>query len=198
VEPLIAIDVALLPPQDVADAAIALSTALPSTESQGLVLGPTHLPHITLTQQFVTHEDLPQIAGSISQVVTGREVLPLRITGAGRGTSAVWMQVARTAALEDLHRRLMDALRPFERRGGTAAAFANADARPSDVGWVAGFRGSSAYERFAPHITLGHAARLPRVEPVAFHAGVVALCHLGRFCTCATILESWTLEAPPS
>src|SRR4051812_22391696 len=52
---LIAIDVPILPPRVVAEAAIALSAALPSSQSQGLRLDDTPLPHITLTQQFIPH-----------------------------------------------------------------------------------------------------------------------------------------------
>jgi len=57
-EPLIAVDVAILPPPMVADAALQLSAALPASESKGLRLDARHLPHITLTQQFVRAEDV--------------------------------------------------------------------------------------------------------------------------------------------
>ena len=43
--------------------------------------------------------------------------------------------------LTDLHRALMDALRPFERTGATSAAFSGGDPRAGDLKWVAAFRG---------------------------------------------------------
>jgi 2'-5' RNA ligase len=194
VEALLAVDVAILPPRRIADTAIAWSAGLPELESQGLRLDhDTHLPHITLTQLFVARQALPQLIAAVQSVVVSRALPPLRITGAGRGSQSVWMQIGRTPALDELHQALMDVLLPFERRGGNASAFADGDVRPSDVRWVSGFRGSASYERFTPHITLGHASRLPHVEPMTFDAEVVALCHLGRFCACRTILESWTL-----
>ena len=79
-----------------------------------------------------------------------------------------------------------------------AGAFVDGDARPDDVSWVAGFRGSSSYERFHPHITLGHASRLPRVEPMVFDAESIALCRLGRFCSCREVLHAWRLTSSRS
>jgi 2'-5' RNA ligase len=192
---LIAIDIAILPPRDVSAAAVTFSAGLPRTESQGLVLDATHLPHITLTQQFVPHAELPAIGDAIATVVAATPSFPLRVTGPGRSNGTVWMQVTRTVELHDLHRALMHALLPFERRGGTPAAFFGGDARQKDVAWVSGFRGGSSDARFTPHITLGHASRLPEVAPIAFHADTIALCHLGRFCTCRHVLQSWSLRA---
>jgi hypothetical protein len=106
VEALLAIDVAILPPRRIADTAIAWSAGLPDTESQGLRLDhDMRRPHITLTQQFVARQALPQLATVVQRVVVSRTLPPLRITGAGRGTQSVWMQIARTPALDELHQR---------------------------------------------------------------------------------------------
>ena len=103
------------------------------------------------------------------------------------------MSIAQTLDLVELHRALMDALSHFERPDGTSAAFADGDARPGDVAWVAGFRRSSSYAAFRPHITLGHSSTLPQVEPLAFEASTIAACQLGRFCTCRRVLRRWEL-----
>ena len=195
-DPLLAVDVAILPPPPVAQIAIDLSAALPAAESQGLRLSGTHRPHITLTQHFVTAGGVHAIAEVVSGVLSERAPMHITITGPGRGSRSVWMRVEDTTALRDLHRRLMDALRPFEQSGGGPAAFADGNARPGDVTWVSRFRDYSSYARYVPHITLGHASQLPRVEPFSFVADTIALCHLGRFCTCREILRSWTLVAP--
>ena len=189
----IAIDVAILLPREIATRAIELSATLPRKESQGLLLGGEVLPHITLTQQFVPTEKMDQALDRIASTLAAVASLHLTVTGPGRGRNSVWMAVERTAALKELHRQLMDALRPFECTGGTVAAFFNADARVGDVEWVAHFRRNSSYEAFTPHITLGHASALPPVERVDFAATTIAACHLGRFCTCRRILRQWDL-----
>jgi 2'-5' RNA ligase len=190
---LIALDVAILPPPVISQRAIELSAALPEKESVGLRLGDDNLPHITLAQQFIQTSDLDAALDRVGTALAAFEALPLRVTGPAKGSSSVWMAIESTPALIELHRRLMDELRPFERPEGTAAAFVDGQARPGDVAWVAGFRRSSSYAAFLPHITLGHAANLPAVEPRAFDATMVAACHLGKFCACRRVLRTWAL-----
>jgi 2'-5' RNA ligase len=192
-EAAVAVDVAILPPPIVSEAAIRLSAALPASESKGLQLDAKHLPHITLTQQFVRATEVGRVAEAIARVLCDREPLPLVVTGPGRGSSSVWMQVGVTPALLDLHRDLMDALEPFERSGANSSAFVGGSARAGDVKWVSRFRQDSSYSRYQPHVTLGHATKLPHITPLAFNADTVALFHLGRFCSCGDVLESWRL-----
>ncbi|HZM93087.1 MAG TPA: 2'-5' RNA ligase family protein [Vicinamibacterales bacterium] len=189
---MIAIDVAILPPPEVATRAIELSATLPRNESLGLLLGGDVLPHITLTQQFVPAERLDDALDRIGTMLTSVAALPLTVTGPGRST-AIWMSIELTPALTDLHCRLMDTLAPFERPDGTVDAFFGGIARDGDVAWVSGFRRTSSYAAFTPHITLGHAARLPAVERMTFEATTIAACHLGKFCTCRHVLRQWKL-----
>jgi hypothetical protein len=106
------------------------------------------------------------------------------------------MAVERTPELVDLHERLMEALRGLERSGGMAAAFFDHDPRVNDLLWVSGYRLKSSFSEYAPHITLGHGAAPPSIEPFAFDAATIAVCHLGRFCTCRRVLRSWSLARP--
>lgn len=189
----IAVDVAILPPPVVAEAAMRLSAGLAASETQGLRLDAEHLPHITLTQQFVAAAEVSRVADEIAHVLRDRPPLALRITGPGRGSSSVWMQVGATPDLLDLHRDLMEVLKPFERSGGHASAFVDGAAREGDLKWVSRFRHDASDDRYQPHITLGHATTLPTVTPLAFTADTIALCHLGRFCSCRDVLASWQL-----
>ena len=190
---LLALDVAILPPPKVSKRAIELSAALPEAESRGLRLGGDMLPHVTLTQQFIHADDLDVALDHVASVLTDVEPLHLAVTGAGRGQRSVWMAIERIPALSELHRKLMDVLGPFERPGGTAAAFVDGDARARDVVWVTDYRRASSHAAFSPHITLGHSATLPSVEPLSFTATTIAACHLGEFCTCRRVLGQWTL-----
>jgi len=188
---VIAIDIAILPPADVSARAIALSAALPADESQGLLLGVDRLPHITLTQQFVPFESLDPLLAQLDRLLRDREPVPLRVTGGGKGTNSVWMTIERTPALANLHAQLLQTAEPFEVTTGDAAAFFGGDARDRDVRWVREFRRESSFDRFTPHITLGHASEPPTVEPMEFVATTIAVCHLGRFCACQRIIRAW-------
>jgi 2'-5' RNA ligase len=189
----IAIDIAILPPADVSARAIALSAALPAEESQGLLLGADRLPHITLTQQFVPSEWLDPFLAQLDRVLGERQPIRVHITGGGKGSNSVWMAIERTPALANLHAQLLQASEPFEVTTRDAAAFFGEDARDRDVRWVREFRRESSFDRFTPHITLGHACQPPAVEPMEFVATTIAVCHLGRFCTCRQVFRAWDL-----
>jgi 2'-5' RNA ligase len=179
----------------VAKKAIEISAALPASESQGLVLDEEHLPHITLMQLFARRNELDEVFARVDETVRATPRLALRVSGGGHGTNSVWMAVEKTPPLVELHERLMEALRGLERPGGSTAAFFDEDARLRDVLWVDAYRLKSSFHHFTPHITLGHGAEPPVVEPFAFDADIVAVCHLGKFCTCRRALRQWSLTA---
>lgn len=193
---LVAVDVAILPPPDVAGRAVAWSAALPAEGSQGLRLDQEHLPHITLTQQFVREDELDTAFERIDEVMRNRPAITVRATGGGQSGHTLWIEIERTPEIVGVHEALMEALRGVERPGGTQAAFFGGDARVGDVLWVSGFRLKSSFGQFHPHITLGHGEQPPPIEPFTFEATQVAACHLGRFCTCRRVLRDWSLTAP--
>lgn len=189
---LIAVDVAILPPADVSAQAIACNLELPAAGFRGLRLDADHLPHVTLTQQFIREDQLEPALAAIDRVLAAQPPIRVVVTGGARGDHTVSMAIERTSPLSSLHERLMKALSGLEERNGTRAAFVG-EARDADVAWVSGFREHASFEHFLPHITLGHSAEPPVIEPFAFEATAVAACHLGRFCTCQRVWRSWTL-----
>src|SRR5688572_335504 len=190
---LLALDVALVLPPDARAQAIRLSESLPPAESHGLRLGPDHLPHITLTQQFVRVDEVEVVLEHVDEALRGQPPVTVRVSGGGKSGSTVWMAVERTPEIASLHERLMESLRGLERPGGTAGAFFEGDARVSDIAWVTSYRLKSSLGSYNPHVTLGHAVEPPAVTPFAFQATAVAACHLGRFCSCRKVLRSWDL-----
>ena len=190
---LLALDVALLLPPDARAVAIRLSESLPPAESHGLLLDPDHVPHITLTQQFVRVDEVGVVLEHIDETLRGQQPVTVQVSGGGKSGSSVWMAVERTAEIASLHERLMESLRGLERPGGTGSAFFEGDARVGDIAWVTSYRLKSSLGSYNPHVTLGHAAMPPAITPFAFQAATVAACHLGRFCSCRKVLRSWDL-----
>jgi len=193
-ESLLALDIAILPSPDVHDRAVKISASLPEDEWQGLRLGEKYPPHVTLTQQFVRSDDIETLFARVDDTLRGHPPLMLRITGSARGGRTVWMSIECTPELAGLHERLMETLLPFERTGGDSRAFFGNDARADDVAWVTTYRTKSCLRHFAPHITLGHAQHAPAIAPGSFQATTVAVCHLGRFCSCRSVLRRWELR----
>lgn len=190
-----ALDVAILPSSEVAARAVAVSAALPEEGAKGLRLDAEHLPHITLSQQFVRDEELPAVFERLNEVLAEQPPLRVRITGGGHSGHTLWMAVERTEELLGLHHRVMDALVGLERPDGGPHAFFEETGRVRDVLWVAGFRLKAGLAAYTPHLTLGHGTTVPSIEPIAFDATTIAACHLGRFCACRRVLRAWTLRS---
>ncbi|MGE0592390.1 MAG: 2'-5' RNA ligase family protein [Vicinamibacterales bacterium] len=191
---LIALDMAILLPAEVYDAAVDLSASLDPAESQGLRLSDLHVPHVTLTQQFVRKEAVDDLWARLTHAISLQEPFTVRVTGGSRGASSVWMAVERSPALVRLHERLMAVMSDFEQVRGEPEAFYGRNARPEDLQWVSRYRVEASFGAYQPHITLGHATAVPEVEPMEFEARTVAACHLGRFCTCRRTLRRWRLK----
>jgi len=205
---LLAIDIALLLPEPVDERARAANAALLAQRPEGFRFDESHLPHITLAQQFVPRANLPAWIEQIDPILRGIRPLPLRGTGVGSSATAAHFVIERTPEIDNLHRTLLDAVQPFEEASGSADAFFSegSDAEPArepaqepsrgkDVAWVSQFRSHSSYDRFSPHITLGIGAPPEFREPFEFNADRVALCHLGGFCTCRVVLREWAFQS---
>lgn len=191
---LLAIDVALLLPPGACDLVTQLNARL-AGPPDGFRFDADHLPHVSLVQQFVPATDLPLVSAEVGAVLSAAAPLTLvaeRLRSSGVTTS---LDLAPTHPLATLHARLMDRLAPFDMTAGDADAFlpAGEPARPRDVEWVTRFRTAAAYAAFEPHVTLGAGVLDDAAPALEFEADRVAICRLGRFCTCRRVLASWTL-----
>src|SRR3989337_1562223 len=96
---LVAVDVAVLPPPDITARAIALSASLPAEGSEGLRVDAEHLPHITLTQQFIREEEIEAAFERIDEIVTPLRPIRVVATGAGNSGHTVWIAIERNSEL---------------------------------------------------------------------------------------------------
>ncbi len=118
----------------------------------------------------------------------------MRVTGTRKGRTAQVLVVTPTPALQQLHTQLMDTLTGYEVPGNTAAFQQDgAPPRDADVAWVTRFRADSSFAQFDPHITIGIGSDPVAADPFSFTARTIAVCRLGRFCTCRDRLAHWTL-----
>jgi hypothetical protein len=193
--PLLAIDVAILVPPVVADRARAISLALAGDRAGALRLDDTHLPHMTLAQQFVELARLDDLEQTLDHLLRHEPPLLLRIAGISVDHGTVHLVVDSRPDLQRVHETVMDAIKPFEAPAGAAHAFrSDGEAvRPQDMNWVRNYRERSAYAHFRPHVTVGHGELPAPLAPIDFPADRVAVCQLGRFCTCRSVLREWTL-----
>ncbi len=190
----IAVDVAILLSGDARTVVEHLNAGFDHAPDAGFRFDASHHPHVTLSQHFVRRGRLAEVRRLVGGVVGRFEAFEARVTGARAGRTSQVLAVEAPAALEQLHERLMDALRNEEVAGDAAAFQTDGEpARPADVAWVEGFRERSSYARYDPHVTVGIGPRPLSAAPFRFPVEEIALCRLGRFCTCRDRLASWTL-----
>jgi|TARA_B100000809_G_scaffold256790_1_gene297282 hypothetical protein len=171
-----------------------------SAPPDGFRFSARHLPHISLVQQFSPTTELTVIEQTIADVVSKHPPIGLTLASIATSETTSSLTVTPSPVLDTLHRRLMDQLAIFDVGLGDERAFINTDATPTDaarrrdITWVSQFRTEAAYDAFAPHVTLGVGAVKTTIPKTTFTASVIALCILGRFCTCQEVLASWDLS----
>ena len=193
---ILALDLAFMIPETLRASLTAFNRTL-RPPPDGFYFDATHLPHLTLVQQFVLRSELVQVGLEISQALHGQPALNLITTEVTRHGESSTLGVTLTQELKTLHQRLLDVLLPFNAIDGGPDAFwgDGIPPRETDLEWITTFREKSAGISFDPHVTLGvGAVKVPPVQS-PFVASEIALCHLGRFCTCRCVLKAWTLIA---
>ena len=191
--PAIAIDLAVLLSTDTRGVIERVNACFDDTTGHGFRFDATHHPHVTLSQHFVEADRLAEVCARVATVLSELPPLDLSVTGARGGRAAQVLVVAPTPALQRLHEQLMDTLASYEIPGDAAAFQQDDPPRDADVAWVTRFRAHSSFARFDPHITVGIGPDPVTTDPFTFTARTIAVCHLGRFCTCRDRLVTWTL-----
>jgi len=192
----IAIDVAILPPETVAGPARRMNELLWQQTGLGFRFDDSHLPHVTLLQQVTEQARMAELLAAVERILSDTPPLDLRVVSPGKGRTSTWYAIEPTEELERLHERLFEGLAPLALDTITPAAFFAEEGEPAradDLLWVASYREQSSGERFTPHVTLGVGQIPPLTEPIPFLAGRIAVCQLGRFCTCRKVLGEWDL-----
>lgn len=186
----VAIDVALLLPAPVAARVLRLNARLEAWKPGGLRLDATHLPHITLVQLFADEERLGELCARVTGIASRSPALDLTVRALDDRSGTLMLVFEENAGLRDLHDALTAATTAF-RVAGDGSAFETGDdlpARDRDVEWVSTYGARHSGERYLPHVTVGHGRAAGSLAPFSFRAERLAVCHLGRHCTCRAIL----------
>jgi hypothetical protein len=204
-EELVAINVLIEPDAALAARARALNARLRQPgQPRTFALDESHVPHVTLVQQYLRRAELPSL-GAVLQDVLESNPMPsqLRLTGVSvapwNGASMVSLEVERTAMLSRLQEALLAALIPFVAPKGDATAFVR-DAPDSSIDaatldYVSAFPARQVGENYRPHITVGlapkavaQALRIEPFEPQAYAAAGVRIYQLGNDGTARRLL----------
>lgn len=197
----LAIDVVLLPPEHVMVRCRGINAKLWEQTHQGFRFDETHLPHLTLLQQFCNVNALESTFSTTDQVVKKQAPIVLRVLRTSPhilkdGSTIEHYEIEQLPELVNLQRIIDRTLAPLAIKGNAAAYYGHAEEsiRKGTIEWTTQFRAEHSGEHYQPHITLGVGQAPPLDEPFSFTVSRLAVCHLGNFNTCRKILWERTLE----
>ncbi|MBN1621891.1 MAG: 2'-5' RNA ligase family protein [Endomicrobiales bacterium] len=196
----LAVDIVLLPSEEITDKAIELNKILVKEFKSKITLNKKDfLPHISLAMGVLAEKDLSDVKEKLAGISRefGRMELEIREVVANeysdKKISVINMN--RTSKLQKLHERIMKVASSYFTYDAKMEMLYMPDGLDeSALRWINNYPKDSAFESFEPHITLGY-GELNGVEvPVRFSSSKLALCHLGNNCTCRKILASFNLS----
>jgi 2'-5' RNA ligase len=197
----IAVDVVLLPSDEMMDKAIQANTELVEKFKSEIVLNKENcLPHISLAMGCIDERDIPSIEKVLELIAGANQLGNLKILGIrtsvnARGEKTSVFEIEKTKELQSLHKKGMKKVLPYFNFDVTEDTIYGEKAAETSLQWIKNYPEKSSFENFLPHITIGYG----QIEngpsfPIEFTVSRLALCHLGNHCTCRKIIVSIDLN----
>ncbi|UCC97391.1 MAG: 2'-5' RNA ligase family protein [Phycisphaerales bacterium] len=193
----IAVDVVLLPSEEVMDMAIEANRGLLRRDADKITLNKADcLPHISLAMGCIEETDIVNLGRILRPIAKNSAPGPLTVVGASvetdvAGDTVSVFKLKRTDRLQSLHETVMRELTPyFSYHLGADMVLSPPAASESTLRWIRDYPEKSSFENFSPHITIGYGQITDLPAAIEFHAAQLALCHLANHCTCRKVLTS--------
>lgn len=196
-----AVDVVLLPAEEMSEKAIEVNAELVKKFGAKIVLNKEGcLPHISLAMGCIEESDIADIEKVLKPIAEQHPLVDLKV--AGITVSSNWLgekvsvfEVEKTDELQSLHKEVMEKLASYLSYDVTAdMIYGGGEVEQSTLVWIKEYRQKSSFSNFSPHITIGYGEIEDVSFPSKFAVSSLALCHLGNHCTCRKILASIQLE----
>jgi len=197
----IAVDVVLLPSDEMTDYAIEVNRELLKTFDNKIILNYENcLPHISLAMGCIDEKDISDIEKILRDIAKKYSFRELRVVDIcaetiPTGKKVSGFKIEKTKELQLLHEEVMQRLAPYLTYDVIIdMVFSPPEVEEATLFWIRNYPEKSSFENFSPHITIGF-GETDKVEvPIKFAASKLALCHLGNHCTCRKVLVSTELE----
>jgi len=192
----IAVDVVLLPSDEMMDKAIRANVELVGKSGSEIVLSKDNcLPHISLAMGCIDERDIASIEKVLEQLAKESTLGDLKIAGIHTSTNAKGektslFEITKTKELQSLHEKVMKKLTPYFSYDVTDDMIYDDEVEETTLLWIKNYPEQASFANFMPHITIGYGQVENGPFPIVFTVSRLALCHLGNHCTCRKILAS--------
>lgn len=162
-ENTIAIDVLLIPSQEMYSQALALNSVINQNNPETIKLDENHVPHITLLQCFIKESDLQKVKSALEDIykTIAKDSLKAKslFYDEDKEESFAMVRIEKSAPLLEIHKKVIELVKPFIVKNGSEACFVQnpdgSSVSESTVEYVHEFVEKHSYENYDPHISLG-------------------------------------------
>ncbi len=192
----IAVDIVLLPSEEVMEKAIAANKELLKQYPDKIILNKENcLPHISLAMGAIDQTQISDAGDILSSIAEKYSPETLKLIGFSTSTNSVGEKVTvaiieKTKFLQTLHEEIMKKLAQYLSYDITTHLLLSEKADESTLLWIKNFPVNSSFKKYYPHITLGYGQLENFPFPDDCKVSKLAICHLGNHCTCNKILVS--------
>ncbi|MDN5200136.1 2'-5' RNA ligase family protein [Fulvivirgaceae bacterium BMA10] len=188
----IAIDIVLLPSNEVSNTAIMLNKKLVEQHGSTIVLGrEMTVPHVSMLMGGLTIGQIPAMEREIRHILSNFTAFEIQIRSLVYKNGISSFEIDQTETLLSLHTELATHLENHLSFNLTESSlYGNPKESSSAINWINSFITKNSFSNFWPHITLGHGQVQFEDLPLCFEANTVAVYHLGTHCTCQKKLFS--------
>lgn len=199
----IAIDVVILPPEDIMDKIININER---GGGWGIMLGKDDfLPHLSLAMGCVEFDQLEAVKDATENIVKNFSPISLEFGKLRFEKDQMGLKNYSYLVTEDnieikrLHEALMDGLRLYLHYDcAKESLYYKEGEEVSDPEYINNYLSRYSHNFFYPHITI-RTKEIPKndILPIKFMATTVAICHVGVGTTCRKVLFSTELKKRP-
>jgi 2'-5' RNA ligase len=197
----IAVDVVLLPSQEVTNQAIEANKKLLKQYADRIILDKENcLPHISLAMGCLEEREIPDIEKTLRMIAGKYHPGQLKVLGINNAMNSLGekvsaFEVKKTERLQSLHEEVIRGMTPYFSYDVTAEmVLSPLPVCESTLLWIKNYPDKSTFGNFFPHITVGYGQLDEFSFTAEFIASKLALCHLGNYCTCRKVLAAVELE----
>jgi 2'-5' RNA ligase len=197
----IAVDVVLLPSEEVTNQAIEANKGLLKQYADRIILDKENcLPHISLAMGCINERDISNIERILQSIAEKYNPGRLSVAGINTTINSLGEKVSgfivkKTEKLLSLHKEVMLRMTPyFSYDVAAEMVLSPPKAGESTLLWIKNYPEKSAFDNFFPHITIGYGQIDDFSFTAEFTASKLALCHLGNHCTCRKVLAAAEFE----
>ena len=197
----LAIDVVLLPSEQMMNEAIFINQKILQAEDRKIILNKENcFPHISLLMGCIDSKHLHEVNSLLDKIGSLFTSFHLQIEASQTdnmpdGKPVTVLNIKKNHWLQSLHQKTIEGLLPFLTFDATPEMLHDnpADIQNMTLDIINNFLENSSLDKFSPHITVGLGTYPTITYQSFFTASTLALCQLGNHCTCRKILHSVTL-----